>query len=486
MPKAFTILFTSLLFLILTLNFAQENFRDEISEKEKEERNPAVVINSSVDESFNLDWTGANVLVLIHDTTVVTSLAKRLADRDSLLNALNALLPASYDLATFNASTTISGLGLYKSIIIQETSFDDISTRYLSATSRDSLKAWLSGGTAGDKRTLIFMGADQGYNYSRIGSAAQDLDLCENYLKYNYRVDNGNVSGQNSITGVGIDNGTIRPYTTSPAGGGFWPDAVQPLGNAVLYQYTGRSMTDTVSAVGTVEAGFNAFTILLDPRYFTDGNFTEVLSKMIQHAIANGGTFTGFVPVELKSFTASVIDGKVNLNWQTASETNNYGFEVERKAAGQNFTKIGFVPGYGTTTEVKRYNFIDNSLTSGNYIYRLKQIDFDGTFEYSNEVEVEIDFGPTSYFLSQNYPNPFNPTTKIEFSLASDSKVTLKVFDILGQEVATIVNGDLGAGVHSFNFDASAFNSGVYVYTIDAVGFDGSNFTSTRKMILTK
>src|SRR5690606_37787221 len=123
------------------------------------------------------------------------------------------------------------------------------------------------------------------------------------------------------------------------------------------------------------------------------------------------------IPVELASFTASIIDGKVNLIWQTASETNNYGFEVERKTAGQNFTKVGLVAGYGATTELKNYNFVDNSVTSAKYIYGLKQVDFDGTFEYSKEVEVEVNPMPAVYSLAQNYPHPFNPTTKIEFSL---------------------------------------------------------------------
>ncbi|HZH72409.1 MAG TPA: T9SS type A sorting domain-containing protein, partial [Mariniphaga sp.] len=192
------------------------------------------------------------------------------------------------------------------------------------------------------------------------------------------------------------------------------------------------------------------------------------------------------IPVELASFTASIIDGKVNLKWQTASETNNYGFEVERKTAGQNFTKVGFVAGYGTTTELKNYNFVDNSVTSGKYIYRLKQVDFDGTFEYSKEVEVEVNPMPAVYSLAQNYPNPFNPTTKIEFSLAVESKVTLKIFDVLGQEVATLINENLDSGIHNINFDASAINSGVYFYRIEATGIDGTNFTSTKKMMLTK
>ncbi len=201
----------------------------------------------------------------------------------------------------------------------------------------------------------------------------------------------------------------------------------------------------------------------------------------LDNIIVNG---SDAVPVELTSFAGSVVGGKVNLNWSTATETNNYGFDVERKVTGQEFAKVGFVAGFGTTTEARNYNFVDNSVTSGNYTYRLKQVDLDGTSEYSNEVEVSL--APSSYSLDQNYPNPFNPSTKINFSLASDSKVTLKIFDVLGQEVTTLINGSLSAGIHNLNFDASGINSGVYFYTIEATGVDGTNFKSTKKMMLTK
>ncbi|NNG27218.1 MAG: T9SS type A sorting domain-containing protein [Ignavibacteriaceae bacterium] len=190
------------------------------------------------------------------------------------------------------------------------------------------------------------------------------------------------------------------------------------------------------------------------------------------------------IPVELTSFTASVNDNDVTLNWVTASEINNSGFQVERKSIGE-YEAIGFVPGYGTTTETKAYSFSDANLTAGTYSYRLKQIDYDGTFEYSDPVEVEIVI-PDVYSLHQNYPNPFNPTTNIIFTLATNAKVTLKVFDILGQEVLTLVNKDLTAGVHTYNFDAVGFNSGVYFYRIEANGIDGTNFTNVKKMILLK
>jgi hypothetical protein len=190
------------------------------------------------------------------------------------------------------------------------------------------------------------------------------------------------------------------------------------------------------------------------------------------------------IPVELTSFAANVNDFDVTLNWSTATELNNQGFEVQR-STGDQFTTIGFVDGSGTSTETHNYTYTDNSLQAGTYSYRLKQTDYDGTFEYSDVVEVEV-IAPDVFTLEQNYPNPFNPSTMIRFSLAADSKVSLTVFDVLGQEVANLVSGNLAAGSHEINFNASNVNSGVYFYRIDATAVDGTNFTSVKKMILTK
>jgi hypothetical protein len=190
------------------------------------------------------------------------------------------------------------------------------------------------------------------------------------------------------------------------------------------------------------------------------------------------------VPVELASFTASVNENDVTLNWTTSTETNNQGFEVQRSSGGE-FASIAFVDGHGTTTESQYYTYTDKLLNTGSYSYRLKQVDLDGTFEYSNIVEVNVNT-PNVFILDQNYPNPFNPSTTINFQLAVDSKVSLKVFNVLGQEQATLLNGNLVAGSHTVNFNASSLNSGVYMYKIEAIGNDGTNFTSVKKMILTK
>jgi|GEM_PF-1348576 len=192
----------------------------------------------------------------------------------------------------------------------------------------------------------------------------------------------------------------------------------------------------------------------------------------------------GTVPVELTSFNAKATNNVVYLNWSTATETNNRGFEIERKTTDQ-FITVGYVDGHGTSTEIHNYSFADSKVESGTYYYRLKQVDFDGSYAYSPVVEIEV-LNPVSFALDQNYPNPFNPSTIINVSLAADSKIKLVVYDILGQQVSTLVNGNLAAGSHQFEFNASNLNSGVYFYRVDAAGVDGTNFSSVKKMILTK
>ncbi len=186
------------------------------------------------------------------------------------------------------------------------------------------------------------------------------------------------------------------------------------------------------------------------------------------------------VPVELTSFNANVVDGKVNLTWVTATETNNSGFAIERSSNGGEFTQVGFVKGKGTTTERTSYSFVDNSVTSGKYTYRLKQVDFDGSYEYSKTVEVNVGL-PTEFSLSQNYPNPFNPTTTINFALPKASNVKLTIYNALGKEVAVLVNGNLEAGNHSAVWNAENNASGMYFFKLEA-----GNFTSTKKMMLIK
>jgi hypothetical protein len=189
------------------------------------------------------------------------------------------------------------------------------------------------------------------------------------------------------------------------------------------------------------------------------------------------------VPVELTSFTAQTIDNNVVLNWSTATEINNSGFDVERKSGNSEFSKIGFVSGHGTTANISSYTFTDNNIDATSYTYRLKQIDFDGSSTYYNEIVVNADgiLTPTQFSLGQNYPNPFNPSTKIEFSVPFQTQVTLKVYDVHGSEVRTLVNEVKSAGNHQIQFNASDLASGIYFYKMTAGGF-----VSSKKLILIK
>ncbi|MCK6603453.1 MAG: DUF4623 domain-containing protein [Ignavibacteriaceae bacterium] len=196
---------------------------------------------------------------------------------------------------------------------------------------------------------------------------------------------------------------------------------------------------------------------------------------------------TTVVPVEFASFAAAAEGRNAVLNWSTATETNAKEFVIERKSGSEEWSSAGVVRAAGTTTTTQNYTFTDKNLNSGKYQYRLRQIDFDGTFAFSNTVEVEIGT-PVTFELSQNYPNPFNPSTRINFSIPVAARVTLELFDISGQRVAVLMDADLNMGYHTVDVDAVKYgmSSGVYIYRINAVDVNGKNFSSTRKMALLK
>jgi hypothetical protein len=234
-------------------------------------------------------------------------------------------------------------------------------------------------------------------------------------------------------------------------------------------------------------------------RFTAEGYFPQTINNVavnnFQTTILNAELIPNPVPVELISFSAEVAGNSVELKWQTATETNNSGFEILRKKSEVRSQEaeweiIAFVPGFGTTTEPKAYSFIDDLSITPNLTlrYRLKQIDFNGSYTYSNILEVEI-AAPNVFSLEQNYPNPFNPSTKIKFTIpsviASETKqsqlVTLKVYDILGNEIATLVNEEKSAGSYEVEFNASNLPSGIYFYQLKA-----GQYSETKKMILLK
>lgn len=219
------------------------------------------------------------------------------------------------------------------------------------------------------------------------------------------------------------------------------------------------------------------------PNLQWDNINTAVVNPFFQSAIiTNNGFYNSPLPVELSSFTSVVEGNNVNLLWTTSMELNSRGFEIERKSSLSDWTKIGFVDGSNNSNVSVNYNYKDKFLSKGNYNYRLKQIDFNGNYEYF-DLNTEVSIGiPVTYSLSQNFPNPFNPSTTINFSIPENSKIDLKIFDMNGREVKTLINNEFrNADYYSLNVNLAGLSSGVYFYTLK-----GSNFIETKKMTLIK
>lgn len=291
-----------------------------------------------------------------------------------------------------------------------------------------------------------------------------------------------------TATGAGI-TGHWQQTTLvnrSTDGGGTWAAQTTAIGtvNGLDYvQGTPWAWASTSSGIwktsdnGVTWVSDQTATNMLVVRFFGDANVGLA-------GQAGGGLYKSnhqpVTPVELTSFTASTANNSVTLRWNTATEINNRIFEIERKTVDNDFVTVGFVNGQGTTTQAHDYTYSDNNLNPGTYIYRLKQIDYDGQFSYSDEVTAEIS-AAIAFELNQNYPNPFNPSTTINFGVAQAGNVRLVIYNSLGQEVTTLVNGYKDAGSYDVVFDASNLSSGVYVYKLET-----PNFVSIKKMILNK
>ncbi len=289
------------------------------------------------------------------------------------------------------------------------------------------------------------------------------------------------------ITATYLDKGTTGTYSdgnthvfsarASASGGSVRVDGIDG----------GMSITNILSSnAGVLQLGVRS----CDNSYYFNGDIAEVIlynavlsstdRNTVEQYLANRYGFPGGVlPVELTSFTAAATDGKVMLDWKTTTEVNNYGFEVQR-SVNNNWVKIGFVLGHGNSNSPKNYSFTDNPTGGKKFKYRLKQIDPNGKFEYSSVVNVSIDV-PANFAVAQNYPNPFNPTTVINYQLPISGYVTLKVFDMLGREVATLVNEKKVAGNYSVTFNGNALSSGVYFYQLRS-----GSFVETKKLTLMK
>jgi hypothetical protein len=392
--------------------------------------------------------------------------------RDSIIAALNKI-DVNYDLYNKGDQFTTSSMsfrGFQTVIWLGEGS------SVMSVVQKDSVKAYLNSGTPIKKATLIIFAEDIGYQFGRSASNFYDLDFVNNYLGLNFVSDRpAGLSEHGLVCLWGSYQGT-KDSTI-----GAWPEVFSLFGpnSVALYRY--RMDPLMIAAVGNKTNNFEVSTMGQDVRSLraaVDSPPGSPVSRLL--AVANQ-----WIPVEFILFQANVEKRNVILNWITATETNNKGFEIQRRDNPGEFINLGFVNGSGTVTTEKHYTFSDNSIANGLYTYRLKQIDFDGTYKYSNEINVEIKI-PYEFSLSQNYPNPFNPSTVISFMLPVDSKVEITVYDILGRKIHSHNLLELNAGSHNFTFDGSRLSSGVYFYKLNAQGLDGTQYGKIKKMILNK
>ncbi len=432
-------------------------------------------------------------LVLVVDDDV--TLANRISP-DKGGNGIDSDIPLGASATLFNTTLTTAGYlveevtwGTFNPATVND--YDLIilaaglneGTMFNDQTKRTAITNWT---IAGGK--TIVEGGEVGYQYRKSGAS----DILDAAFRRNVLNDStwvGDNTGQNLVLSLPSHPIFTTPFTiTGPItvnnGGGIGWGARDEV---TLLPKSGVIRIANWSGGSAANPGIIVHSPNNNPEITRNVFFPFAISGLADqtvaaHLIENAVTylFRDLIPVELTSFTANVAGNSVNLNWNTATELNNSGFEVERKSANSNYVKVGFVAGFGTTTEPKTYSFTENDLTVGNYTYRLKQVDFSGSFEYSNEINVDVN-APAQYSLGQNYPNPFNPSTLIKYSVAKDGFVNLSIFNLLGEKVATLVNGNMKAGSYELNFNASQLSSGVYFYSIEA-----GDFKAVRKMMLMK
>jgi hypothetical protein len=342
---------------------------------------------------------------------------------------------------------------------------------------------------------------------ARTGTTPFELALCQIGLTYN-----------NAAKGTGTMTASFVAGSTDPAivASGQTPTFTLATNIAGYIKMpghlasggigTGAQITETPMKVGrlklvnTVEFTSDPFNLSWS---FSGSYITKVFaydpldskSYEITTQGTHSNTLDGPLPVELTSFVSAVSGRQVNLNWETKTEINSNRYEIERsivstKDAAITWASVGTVKAAGSSSSIQKYSYTDKNLQTGKYQYRLKMIDFDGSYKYSSAIETEIAI-PKDFELSQNYPNPFNPSTRINYNLPFDSKVTLEVYNIKGERMGQIVNQEQSAGYYTVNFSSSTLNrniaSGVYIYKINAIDKSTGNvFSSIKKMMLLK
>lgn len=297
------------------------------------------------------------------------------------------------------------------------------------------------------------------------------------------------------ITYGGFSSG-LKVYESTD-GGSTWTNISGTLPNVPVLCITQntRSVGSAQLFIGT-DVGVYAKDGSADWIYYNDGMPSAVVTELefyyganqnedkLRAATYGRGLWESSVPaalpVELVKFTAVPNDNNVLLDWVTATEKNNYGFEILRSAGADKWEKVGFVQGHGNSNAPNIYSFTDRPSGGLVYTYKLKQVDFDGTFEFSDAVEVKLT-NPSRFVVHQNYPNPFNPTTTIRYELPIAGLVTIKLYDSIGREIKTLSSKYEQAGFNYLTFDGSKYASGVYYYSLQM-----GELLQTKKMILIK
>lgn len=343
----------------------------------------------------------------------------------------------------------------------------------------DSLNGWFAGANGSVYKTTnggaawvqVNAGVGVAALYKIVAVTPNIVYVCGASSKAAKTIDGGNSWTQLSLPGLSNNNFRAMDFADE------WHGVIGGAYGGVMFTTDG-GMNWTLENTGgwTVQSVAMAKILSSDNRIAFTGGSGGTIHK---HTLLP-------LPVEMKTFSAKVNGSSVQLCWSTATELNNKGFAVERKQNGSEYKQIAFINGKGTTTVPQSYSYSDQ-VTSGVYLYKLKQVDLDGTFTYSYEVKAVISV-PEIFELAQNYPNPFNPSTKISWQSPLSSWQTLKVYNVLGTEVATLVNEEKEAGHHSIDFNASELPSGVYFYRIQSSPSTSSGqvFIDTKKMLLLK
>lgn len=269
---------------------------------------------------------------------------------------------------------------------------------------------------------------------------------------------------------------TDGQYVFALGGGGGY--STYPLMPNVYY-YNPATDTWTLDSNLPAPRGLNTGIFLPSVRKLFFGGGNNGTGGTVFQADNWEGTGGVYVPVELISFNAENQNGNLTIKWSTATETNNKGFSIESSTDKLSWTEKTFINGQGNSTRTSEYQYTEKNVV-GKYFYRLKQVDYNGSFSYSKIIE-SASLVPDAFILNQNYPNPFNPSTKISFSIPEKMSVTLKVFDILGKETAVLVNEVKDKGTYEVNFESKKLTSGTYFYQLSA-----GSFSSVKKMIVLK